>query len=305
VYEIPKDWLRLSPERIAANHVIDSAIYKPTLERCLRHANLTSPTDFPKVLRKRLRAIVNATVRHAARPGFYADLNDPQVQDLVISESVRHLVWTFGKDEARVPDESLTPELNDEDFEKAFAEEKARIEKKEYEKKLREEENKLESLYCYGQSYASENVTDEIPEITADELGGTLPEEAIEGDPAFSSALEKREQRRKVIMSRLGEEDVPEWLKHAVDTEDKELFPIASGKFTRVKTREDLLAEFFQQKLDQAGVGSEGEAKLLEFMDKFIEEEESGLVREESLEEVRARVEELLSQIDGDKESIN
>ena len=269
----------------------------------MKYANLSSVDEFPKSLQNRLRGIVNATVRHAVRPGFYADLNDPQVRDLVISEAVKHLVWTFDRDQKRI-EGFITPDLSDEEFEKAFRKEQERIVEKERESKLREEEDRMEALYHAGQAFASSNVADEIPEITKAELdrarAATSSSDAT-GDEALSEALRQREERRKMIMSHADGDNIPDWLKHAVDTEDREFFPMASGRLTRTKSREDSLAEFFQEELDKMEVGSAEEAELLKFMSKFIEDEESGEVREESVEEVKKRVDKLLRDIEGNK----
>ena len=135
----------------------------------------------------------------------------------------------------------------------------------------------------------------EKPPTTADGQDG-LKELGL--DEKMMNALKLREERRKLILSRLEDDDVPEWLKHAVDTEDTEYFPLASGRFSAKKSREDILAEFFQKELDDAPVGSEEETKLMEFIQNFMEQEQSGLVQEESVEEIKKRVNAMLKEIE-------
>ena len=264
----------------------------------------------PKQIQKHLRGIVNATVRHAARPGFYADLNDPQVREMIIAESLKHLVWTFKGVEAPTQD-FITPDLSEEEFEREFRAEQERIAAREREENLRAEEDRREWLYNTQQAYATSNVSDEIPEITPSELerAKQQPSEPAEDnsdnlglDEATKKALKEREERRKLILSRLDERDVPEWLKHAVDTEDKEYFPMATGRFSAGKTREGLLAEFFQKELDDAPYGSEKESKLLEVLRKIVDDEESGMVEQESVESIKKRVNVMLKEIDNRSE---
>lgn len=307
MYQIPKDWLKLSNERQLAEKVVEEQIYQPALTRCVELAKVESANAIPRSMQKRLRGIVNATVRHAVRPGFFADMNDPMVREMVITESLKHLVWSLQRVEARQTD-FVTPELSEEDFEAVFKAEQERQAQKEREDKLRMEEDKRERLYNERQDYAKSNVSDEISEVTPAELeqsrnmpAAAKEEEDMENlglDQAMKNALKLREERRKVILSRLDEPDVPEWLKHAVDTEDKEYFPMAAGRFAAEKNREEQLAEFFQKELDDVKVGSEEETKLLEFIDKFVEDEESGLVEEESVENVKKRVNAMLKEIE-------
>ena len=94
-------------------------------------------------------------------------MNDPQVREMVISESVKHLVWSFERIEARHA-EFVTPDLSEEEFELAFKEEQERIAAKEREDTLRMEEDRRERLYNERQAYASSNVADEMGEVTAD-----------------------------------------------------------------------------------------------------------------------------------------
>ena len=263
-------------------------------------------------MQKKLRGIVNATVRNAVRPGFFADLNDPRVREMVISESLKHLVWSFQAIENRHT-EFITPDLSEEEFEKAFHAEQLRREAKKRADDLQAEEDRKEKLYSRQQQFAASNVSDEIPEVTAGELE-RVAQQATEQtseddnldnlglDDAMKKALKVREERRKLILSRLEEPEVPEWLKHAVDEDDREYFPLASGRFNKEKNREDILADFFQQELDEAKIGSEEEAKILEFMDKLVEQEESGLVAEESVDEIKRRVNAMLKEIEDRKE---
>lgn len=268
---------------------------------------MESVDAIPNSMKKRLRGIVNATVRHAVRPGFYADMNDPMVREMVITESLKHLVWSLQRVEARHAD-FVTPELSEEDFEAAFKAEQQRTVEKEREARLRMEEDKRERLYNERQEYAKSGVSDEISEVTPAELkrSSEMPAQTTEEDDldnlgldqAMKNALKLREERRKIILSRLEEPDVPEWLKHAVDTEDSEYFPMASGRFSAEKNREEQLAEFFQKELDDVAVGSEEETALLAFIDKFVEDEESGLIEEESVEDVKKRVNAMLKEIE-------
>jgi hypothetical protein len=239
-------------------------------------------------------------------------MNDPQVREMVISESLKHLVWSFQRVESRHA-EFVTPDLSEEEFELAYKEEQERIAAKGREDTLRMEEDRRERLYNERQAYASSNVADEMGEVTADELkrAAEKPPTAPDGqdslnelslDENMMNALKVREERRKLILSRLEEDDVPEWLKHAVDTEDTEHFPMASGRFSAKKSREDILAEFFQKELDDAPVGSEEETKLMEFIRDFMEQDQSGLVQEESVEEIKKRVNAMLKEIEDRKE---
>ena len=77
---------------------------------------------------------------------------------------------------------------------------------------------------------------------------------------------------------------------------------ILSTRFSAKKSREDVLAEFFQKELDDAPVGSEKETKLLEFIQNFMEQERSELVQEESVEEIKKRVNAMLKEIEDRKE---
>ena len=299
----------MSSERQAAEKAVDEDIYQPALARCVELAKLGSIEALPPSIQRRLRGIVNATVRHAVRPGFFADLNDPRVQEMVIAESLKHLVWTFQRVEARQAD-FVTPDLSVEEFEQAFKAEQKRIAAKEREDSRAAEEDKRERIYNEQQAYASANVTDELLEVTPTELSRAKEQPVKETDnldhlgldDAMTKALKLREERRKLVLSRLDEDDVPEWLKHAVDAEDTEYFPAASGRFSAKKNREELLAEFFQKELDDVPVGSEEETKLLEFMDKFVEDEESGLVEEESVDSIKQRVNAMLKEIEDKKE---
>lgn len=304
--------MKLSPERQLAEKAIEEQIYLPALSRCVQLAKVSSVDAIPRPIQKRLRGIVNATVRNAVRPGFYADMNDPQVREMVISESLKHLVWSFQRVESR-HFEFVTPDLSEEEFEQAFKEEQERIAAKEREDTLRMEEDRRERLYNERQAYASSNVADEMGEITSAELerAAEKPPTNADGqdnlnelglDEKMLNALKLREERRKLILSRLEEDDVPEWLKHAVDTEDTEYFPMASGRFSAKKSREDILAEFFQKELDDAPVGSEEETKLMGFIQDFMEQEQSGLVQEESVEEIKKRVNAMLKEIEDRKE---
>lgn len=296
--------MRLSPERQTAEKAVDEEIYQPALARCVELAKVESIDAIPRSIQKRLRGIVNATVRHAARPGIFADLNDPRVREMVIAESLKHLVWAFQRVENRQAD-FVTPDLSEEEFEKAFKAEQERIAAKEREESLQAEEDKREQIYNEQQVYAKSNVTDELLEVTPTELSRAREQPAVpeadefDGfDEDMKKALKLREERRKLVLSRLDEPDVPEWLKHAVDTEDTEYFPAASGRFSAQKNREEQLAEFFQKELDDVSVGSEEETKILEFMDKFVEDEESGLVEEESVESIKKRVNAMLKEIE-------
>jgi hypothetical protein len=314
-YPIPKDWLKLSPERELAEKAVEEQIYQPALSRCVKFAKVSSVENLPSSIPKKLRKIVNATVRNAVRPGFYADMNDPQVREMVIQESLKYLVWSFQRVEAR-HSEFITPDLSEEEFELAFKAEQDRIATQEREDKLRMEEDKRERLYNRQQEYATSGVVDElsdIPEITEEEreqARKSIPKmdgakevdwDNLDLDDKIKQALKIREQRRKLILSRLEEDDVPEWLKHAVDTEDTEYFPMASGRFSAERSREDILAEYFQNELDNVSFGSEEEAALLEFLEKFVEDEESGVLEQESVEEVKKRVNSILKEIEDRK----
>jgi hypothetical protein len=226
---------------------------------------------------------------------------------MVINESIKHLVWSFKGDETRTAD-FITPDLSDKEFEIAFREEQNRLAAEEHAKSLRSAEDEKQQRYEEQQTYASTNVDDEIPEVTYAELERerNAPAPSEDDDPenygldgAMKEALKKREERRRLILSRLEEPDVPEWLKHAVDKEDTEYFPMASGTFSKEKDREQLLADFFQKELDEMKVGSEEESKLLEFIEKFVADEESGLVEEESVEDVKKRVNAMLRELEG------
>jgi len=312
VYQIPQEWLKLSPERQRAEKAVEEQIYQPALARCVQLAKVEKVEDIPVSMQKKLRGIVNATVRNAVRPGFFADLNDPRVREMVISESLKHLVWSFQAIENRHT-EFITPDLSEEEFEKAFHAEQLRREAKKRADDLQAEEDRKEKLYSRQQQFAASNVSDEIPEVTEGELE-RVAQQATEPtsedddldnlglDDAMKKALKVREERRKLILSRLEEPEVPEWLKHAVDEDDREYFPLASGRFNKEKNREDILADFFQQELDEAKIGSEEEAKILEFMDKLVEQEESGLVAEESVDEIKRRVNAMLKEIEDRKE---
>lgn len=312
MYQIPQEWLKLSPERQRAEKAVEEQIYQPALARCVQLAKVEKVEDIPVSMQKKLRGIVNATVRNAVRPGFFADLNDPRVREMVISESLKHLVWSFQAIENRHT-EFITPDLSEEEFEKAFHAEQLRREAKKRADDLQAEEDRKEKLYSRQQQFAASNVSDEIPEVTEGELE-RVAQQATEPtsedddldnlglDDAMKKALKVREERRKLILSRLEEPEVPEWLKHAVDEDDREYFPLASGRFNKEKNREDILADFFQQELDEAKIGSEEEAKILEFMDKLVEQEESGLVAEESVDEIKRRVNAMLKEIEDRKE---
>jgi hypothetical protein len=312
VYQIPQEWLKLSPERQRAEKAVEEQIYQPALARCVQLAEVEKVEDIPVSMQKKLRGIVNATVRNAVRPGFFADLNDARVREMVISESLKHLVWSFQAIENRHA-EFITPDLSEEEFEKAFHAEQLRREAKKRADDLQAEEDRKEKLYSRQQQFAASNVSDEIPEVTEGELE-RVAQQATEPtsedddldnlglDDAMKKALKVREERRKLILSRLEEPEVPEWLKHAVDEDDREYFPLASGRFNKEKNREDILADFFQQELDEAKIGSEEEAKILEFMDKLVEQEESGLVAEESVDEIKRRVNAMLKEIEDRKE---
>jgi hypothetical protein len=300
----------MSREREMVRKAIDEEIYQPALARCVEFAKVESPNAIPNSMKKRLRGIVNATVHQAVRPGFYADMNDPMVREMVIQESLKQLVWALNQAEARQTD-FVTPDFTEEDFEAAFKAEQRKKEDGEREAKLRMVEDRQERLYDQRQTYAKTNVSDETSEITPAELersrnmpAQTAEEDEFENlglDQAVKNALKQREERRKLILSRLEEPEVPEWLKHAVDAEDTEYFPMASGRFSAEKNREQQITEFFQKELDDLAMGSEEETKLLEFIDKFIEDEESGRVEEEPVEEIKRRVNEMLKEIEDRK----
>ena len=267
---------------------------------------MPSAAALPKGIEKRLRGCVNATVRHAVRPAVYADLNDPKVRELIVDESLKHLVWSFQKVKTEHT-QFITPDISEEEFASAIRTEQEQIDAKEREDKLRMEEDRRQRLYDQQQTYASSHVKDEIGEITPKELErakvtpSTVSDENLDTlglDPQMSHALKQREERRKMILSQLDEPDVPEWLKHAVDTDDPEFFPMASGQFKKEKGREDLLADFFESELNQLRVGSEEETALMEFMGKFIEDEESGKFEQQSVDEVKKRVNAMLKEIE-------
>ena len=84
---------------------------------------------------------------------------------------------------------------------------------------------------------SKEHGLDESSEVSPAELERSkyTPMEGLEKDedskkqgldPVLQKALKLREQRRKLILPRLEDDDVPEWLKHAVDTEDTEYFAL-------------------------------------------------------------------------------
>ena len=298
----------MSPERRAAEQAVDEHIFQPALAKCVQLAGVASAAELPEGIEKRLRSCVNATVRHAVRPAVYADLNDPKVRELIIDESLKHLVWSFQKIKAQHT-EFITPSISEEEIAMTIRAEQERIAAKEREDKLQMEEDRRQRLYDQQQAYASSNVMDEIDEVTPQELERakatpTAPTESEDNlnslglDQEMLNALKQREERRKMILSQLDEPDVPEWLKHAVDRDDPEFFPMASGRFTKEPTREDLLADFFQSELDDMKVGSEEETAMLEFLEKFTAEEESGMVEQESVEEVKKRVNAMLKEIE-------
>jgi hypothetical protein len=299
--------LKLSPERERAEQAVDEYIFQPALAKATELAKLPPGETFPEGIKKRLRAIVNSTVRHAVRPSVFADLNDRKIRQLIINESLKHLVWSFQQIKNQYT-EFITPDISDEEFEKAYAVEKARADVKEQEDKLQMEEDRRQRLYDERQTYASSNVADEIQEITPEELQRANENKPSEKkadnyadmglDEGTINALKQREERRKMILSQLEEPDIPEWLKHAVDTEDKEYFPMASGRFRKEKSREDLLAEFFQSELDELKVGSEEETALLDFLEKFTDDEERGVFEPESVDEVKKRVNAMLKEIE-------
>jgi hypothetical protein len=303
--------LRLSPERQKAEKAVEEEIYLPAMARCIQLSKVSSVDEIPERIQKRLRGIVNSTVRHAVRPGFFADLSDPQVREMIINESIKHLVWSFNRDETRQTD-FITPDLSEEEFQAAFNAEKARLEAKKRDDQLRSVEDEKQQLYNEQQKFASTNVADEMAEVTPAELDRARQQvvtaeedddiENLDLDDVMKKALKAREERRKLILSRNDEPDIPTWLKHAVDTEDTEYFPMASGRFSRQKHREELLAEFFQQELSEVKMGSEEETKLLEFMEQFVDDEESGLVEEESVESIKKRVNAMLKEIEDRKD---
>jgi hypothetical protein len=313
---MPREWLRLFREKSRANKAIEDEIFRPALERAIHLSGLSSP-EFPENLAKRLKGIVTATVYNAIRPGFYADLNDPRVRELVVEESLKALVRSFDKTVERQSD-FITPDISEEEFQVFFENEQARLKQKEWLDSLREREDREEELHKRRQEYAEANVLDEAPEITEEELekasGKSQPAADGEGeddgvddlglDEEMRKALKIREQRRKLILSQLDEPEVPEWLKHAVDTEDKEYFPMAAGRFNSEKmSREDIIADFFQRELDHATYGSEKEAKLMELLEDFIEQEENELVEEEPIDAVKRRVNAILKEIE-DREEV-
>jgi hypothetical protein len=237
-------------------------------------------------------------------------LNDPKVRELIVDESLKHLVWSFQKLKTQHT-EFITPHISEEEFATIIRAEQERLVAKEREDKLQMEEDRRQRLYDQQQAYASENVIDEIEEVTPQELerakaspAATESDDNLDNlglDQQMINALKKREERRKMILSQLDEPDVPEWLKHAVDRDDTEYFPMASGRFKKEKGREDLLADFFQSELDDIAVGSEEETAMLEFLEKFTEQEESGLLEQESVEEVKKRVNTMLKEIEDRK----
>lgn len=236
-------------------------------------------------------------------------MNDPKVRELIVDESLKHLVWSFQKLKTQHT-EFITPHISEEEFASTIRAEQERLAAKEREDKIQMEEDRRQRLYDQQQAYASSNVTDEIDEITPQELQRAKPSATTESDDNLDNlgldqqminALKQREERRKMILSQLDEPDVPEWLKHAVDRDDTEYFPMASGRFKKEKGREDLLADFFQSELDDIAVGSEEETAMLEFLEKFTEQEESGLLEQESVEEVKKRVNTMLKEIEDRK----
>jgi len=306
IYKFPQEWLKLTPERQRAEQAVKTQIYLPALHKCAELAKVESLADLPYPMKKRLRGIVNATVRNAVRPGVYADLNDAKVRELIVNESLKQLVRDLeGVEESKR--EFITPDLSEEAFEKAFQAERERIAARGREESLRIEEDKRERVYTQQQAYASAAAHEEATEVTPDELARAEQElgeaEADDPDAALKQALKVREERRKLILSRLEEPEVPEWLKHAVDTEDQELFPMASGRFSAPKSRTELLAEFFEQELNDLKVGSEEETKLLDFIRGFIVQEENGDIEKESVESIKKRVHAMLKEIEDRNES--
>jgi hypothetical protein len=191
----------LSPQRKAAEKAVDEDIYQPALARCAELAKVGAVEALPPSIQRRLRGIVNATVRHAVRPGFFADLNDPRVREMVITESLKHLVWTFQRVEARQAD-FVTPDLSEEEFQQAFKAEQERIAAKEREDSLAAEEDKRERIYNEQQAYASANVADELLEVTPTELSRAKEQPVKETDDldhlglddAMKKALKLREE---------------------------------------------------------------------------------------------------------------
>jgi hypothetical protein len=308
-YPIPKEWLRYTPERKRAEEAVDSCIYQKALSHCAEMAKLLSVDDFPQSLREKLRRIVDGTVREAVSPAIYADLRDPKVQAMIALESSKRLIRSLQTFNETQTQPFITPDLSEAEFQAAFQIEQERIAEEERQKTLRVEEDLLEEIYRGRQAYASAGVSEELaqepprkrPEITdvLDEPRSSLEEE----NESMAKIIREREQRRRMILSRVDEPEVPEWLKHAVDMEDSDYFPTASGRFSKkpAKTREDLLANFFQRELDDVPLGSEEEAKLLEALTKLIEDTESGVAEDESVEDIQKRVHLMLKQIEDRK----
>jgi hypothetical protein len=314
-YQMPREWLRVSPERERASKAIDEQIFRPAVMRAIELSQ-TSALEFPGQLVKRLKGIVTKTVYNAVRPGVYADLNDPRVREHIVNESLKTLVRSFDRQVKEMGD-FMTPDISGETFQVLFQKEQARLKEKERLAHLRETEDKAEALHQRREEYAENNVIDELEELSPAELEKAATTEKDEEtksreeelnelglDPKIAQALKLREERRKVILSRLDEPEVPEWLKHAVDTEDKDFFPMASGRFNSEDlTREDILSDFFQRELDDAEYGSEKEAKLLELLEDFIGQEGNEMIEEEPIDAVKRRVNAVLKEIE-DREEV-
>jgi hypothetical protein len=305
VYKIPTEWLKLTPEKAAADKAVQEQLFQPALDRFVELTKADSVDAIPQPIQRRLKGIINKTVEKAVNKKVFADLNDPRVREMVINESLKYLVWIWQGVEKRHT-QFVTPDISDAEFEQEFKAEQERMAEKNREEVLRAEEDRKEKLYHDREQYAKENVMDEASEVSPEEMERakkTPLEQSDEDlrhqglDPALKKALKIREERRRLILSRLEEDDVPEWLKHAVDTEDTEYFPSASGRFQH-KQREDVLAEFFKKELDDCAYGSEKETKLMEFIDKFVEDEESGAVQPEPVEDIKKRVHAMLKKIE-------
>jgi len=312
-FQMPSEWLKLSPDKRRAHQAIQDQIFLPALQKAIELSGV-SVEDFPELLAKRLKAIVTSTVYNAVRPGVYADMNDPRVREHIVNESLKALVRSFDQRMARQAD-FITPDVTEEEFQVSFQREQARIKQKEWLDSLQEREDQAEALHNRREEYAEKNVYEELGEMTEEEVEkatkkmtdedrekGDVDELGV--DPELAKALKIREQRRKMILSQLEEPEVPEWLKHAVDTEDKEYFPTASGRFNSEKmTREDILADFFQRELDDAEYGSEKETKLMELLEDFIEQENNEMLEEEPIDAVKRRVNAVLKEIE-DREEV-
>lgn len=311
---MPSSWLTVPHDKRRADKAIQDEIFQPALAKAISLSGF-SALSFPEYLARRLKGIVTATVYNAVRPGVYADLNDPRVREHIVNESLKGLVRNFDKRVATQAD-FITPDISEEEFQALFKQEQERLKQKDWLDSLRARENEAEELHRRREEFAEKNVGDELDEITSDERE-SVEKTAKEGDAErmldidgsaldakMVEALKIREQRRKMILSRLDEPEVPEWLKHAVDTEDKEYFPMASGRFNSEKlSREDVLADFFQRELDDAKYGSEKEAKLMELLEDFIEQENNEMVEEEPVEAVKRRVNAVLKEIE-DREEV-